>query len=173
MVRLEIFEHDFRALAGGEERGRWPRTTAKGQRLLEPAPYADRFRGHQRSALEHQFRGLCDAASDYLAGLAGTRGTGGLREQMQRIVGLAETFSRAELQTAMLRALPFRNFGYGALHRMLKAQRTDPQALPAVPATADSRPLPGVPTVTVETRDPAYYAGQREGGAAWTISSKG
>ncbi len=170
-VRLEIFEHEFRALAGDQELGRWPRTTQKGQRFLEPAHYADRFQGTKRSALEHQFRNVCDAAPQYLDGLAAARGSS-LREQMQQIVGLAETYSRTELQQAMTRALAFKNFGYGALHRILQTQQTAPDALPAVPAAARDS-LPGVPVVAVAQRDPAYYAHRQGGAIAWTSSSKG
>lgn len=112
-----------------QEVGRWPRTTQKGQRFLEPAHYAGRFQGEKASALEHQFRTLCDAAPTYLEGLATARGAS-LREQMRQIVGLAETYSRTELHAAMTRALAFKRFGYGSLHRILQTQQAAPEALP-------------------------------------------
>lgn len=160
-LRLEIFEQEFRALAGDQELGRWPRTTQKGQRVLDPAHYAGRFQGEKLSALEHQFRTLCDAAPTYLEGLAAARGSS-LREQMQQIVGLAETYTGAALQQAMARALTFKNFGYGPLHRILQTQQAAPEALPAVP-TGGGSTLPGLPAVAVEQRDPAYYAQRQEG----------
>lgn len=160
-LRLEIFEHAFRALAGDQEVGRWPRTTQKGQRFLDPAHYAGRFQGEKASALEHQFRTLCDAAPAYLEGLATARGAS-LREPMRQIVGLADTYSRTALHAAMTRALAFKRFGYGSRHRILQTQQTAPEALPAVPA-AGGPPLPGLPVVAVEQRDPAYYAQRQEG----------
>jgi hypothetical protein len=160
-LRLEIFEQEFRALAGDQELGRWPRTTQKGQRVLDPAHYAGRFQGEKLSALEPQFRTLCDAAPTYLEGLAAARGSS-LREQRQQIVGLAETYTGAALQQAMARALTFKNFGYGPLHRILQTQQAAPEALPAVP-TGGGSTLPGLPAVAVEQRDPAYYA-QRQAG---------
>lgn len=160
-LRLEIFEHAFRALAGDQEVGRWPRTTQKGQRFLDPRHYAGRFQGEKASALEHPFRTLCDAAPEYLDGLATAHGTS-LREPRRQIVGLAETYSRTELHAAMTRAVAFKRFGYGSLHRILQTQQAAPEALPAVP-TAEGPPLPGLPAVAVEQRDPAYYAQRQEG----------
>lgn len=165
-LRLEIYEHEFRALAGEQEVGRWPRTTARGQHFLEPAHYAGRTRPPHRAALDHRFRALCVAAPAYLEGLATARGPA-LREQMQQIVALAPEYTPAERQAAMERALAFQNFGYGPLHRILQRQRTAPAALPSVPGPRTADPA-RLPTVVVEQRDPSYYA---QGGATWTTSS--
>lgn len=80
---------------------------------------------------------------------------------MQQTVGLAETYARADLQQAMTRARAVKNFGYGPLHRILRTQQTTPEALPGVPAAA--APVPGLPAVVVEQRDPVYYAAREEG----------
>lgn len=149
-IRLEIYEDAFEAKIADHCLGRWPRITAKGQLFLDLAHYTGRFTSGKRSALEHQFRTLCPSAAAYLEGLATARGSH-LREQMQQIVGLAEAYTREELSTAMACSVDFGNYGYGALHRILKTQRHAPDALPAVPHA----PLP---QVIVEARDPAYYA---------------
>ncbi len=163
-IRLEIYEDAFEAKADDQVLGRWPRTTAKGQMFLDPAHYAGRFTGLKRSALEHQFRTLCPQAHTYLEGLAKTRGAS-LREQMQQIVALAETYSSAELDAAMVRGIQYGNYGYGSLHRILKTRREAPEALPDIPTTSAASPEP-LPQIAVEVRDPAYYAnvGRRAAG---------
>lgn len=155
-IRLEIYEDAFEAKADDQVLGRWPRTTAKGPMFLDPTHYAGRFTGFKRSALEHQFRTLCSRADTYLEGLANARGTS-LRDQMQQIVGLAETYSSAELDEAMARGIQYGNDGYGSLHRILKTRRDAPEALPETPAPASEPPVP-LPQIAVEVREPGYYA---------------
>lgn len=129
----------------------------RGQLFVDPAHYAGRFQGHKRSALEHQFRTLCRQAEAYLEGLARARGTG-LRDQMEHIVQLAETYSAEELGAAMARGIEFGSFGYGALHRILKLRRVAPAALPEAPKAPADTDRPRVPHVAIEERDPDYYA---------------
>jgi transposase len=162
-IRLEIYEDAFEAKADDQVLGRWPRTSLKGPMFLDPAHYDGRFTGLKRSALEHQFRTLCPRANAYLEGLAQTRGAS-LRDQMQQIVALGETYSSAELDEAMARGIQYGNYGYGSLHRILKTRRATPEALPdtPTPSAASSAPLP---EVAVEVRDPAYYAAARRSAA--------
>lgn len=170
-VRLEIYEHEFRVLANEMEIGRWPRTQDRNKQFLIEEHYQGRFKGSKKSALEVEFRGLCDEAQAYLDKLKETRGNN-LRDQMKQIVELAEYFSTEELGQAMNRSLRYGSFGYDVLHRILKRQRDTPRSLPEVAERTTPLKTPQLPRVTVETRDTSYYA-SRIGGAVWKTSSTG
>ena len=170
-VRLEIYEQEFRVMADETEIGCWPRTTERGKQFLCPEHYEGRFKGAKQSALENQFRNLCNHASAYLQGLTEARGHS-LREQMQQIVQLADEFTQDELDAAMERSLQFGSFGYGPLHRILMKLREAPDSLPKRMTASSQTAMVPLPHVGVETRDPSYYA-KRLGGALWKTSSMG
>ncbi|MGZ8937500.1 MAG: IS21 family transposase [Halobacteriota archaeon] len=168
-VRLEVSEHEFRVMSGDKEIGRWSRTHEKGQRFLVEEHYEGRFKGNRQSALEAQFKSLCEPASEYLQGLVEARGHS-LRQQMEQIVQLAEEYSEEELSFAMARSIHHKSFGYGTLKNILVKRRQSPESLPGErSAPSDSADLP---YVGVEQRDLSYYAQQAEGGeVTWTTSS--
>ena len=92
-----------------------------------------------------------------MEGLAQARGTS-LRDQMEHIVQLAETYSADELGAAMARGIEFGSFGYGALHRILKLRRDAPAALPEAPKALADTDRALLPQVTIEEREPDYSA---------------
>jgi transposase len=170
-VRLEIYELEFRVMANETEIGRWPRTLDRNKQFLIEEHYQGRFKGSKKSALEVEFRWLCDEAPAYLERLKETRGNS-LRDQMKQIVQLSEQFSTEELGQAMSRSLRYSSFGYDVLHRILRKQRDMPRSLPEATERAIPLKTPQLPHVTVETRDTSYYA-SRIGGAVWKTSSTG
>lgn len=170
-VRLEIREHEFRVMCNDTEVGRWPRTLDRNKRFLVEEHYQGRFKGNKQSALEVEFRGLCDEAQAYLDKLKETRGNS-LRDQMKQIVELSENFSTEELGQAMSRSMRYGSFGYDVLHRILKKRRDTPRSLPEATERTTPWQAPQLPCVTVETRDTSYYA-SRLGGAVWKTSSTG
>jgi transposase len=167
-VRLEIYEHEFRAYAGENEIGRWPRTTEKGKRFINDHHYEGRFKGAKRSALEQQFMSLCSEAPNYLEGLIESRGSS-LREQMEQIITLSSEYSSEELEWSMNRANQFKNHGYDSLKRMIIKQRVAPDSLPKVPDVQVGKTSLSSLDVKVETRDLSYYT-SKEDDASWRAS---
>jgi len=170
-IRLEVFEHEFRVMSHETEIGRWPRILDRNKRFLIEEHYQGRFKGSKHSALEVEFKALCDEAPTYLEKLKETRGNS-LRDQMKQIVQLAEQFSTEELGQAMSRSLRYGSFGYDVLHRILRRHRDEPRSLPEALERTTTLNMPQLPRVTVETRDTSYYA-SRVGGATWKTSSMG
>jgi hypothetical protein len=165
-LRIEINELDFAAFSGSEEIERWSRTLQRNQRFIQEEHYKGRFKGNKESLLEKEFYGLCPEASLYLKGLVDQRGTS-LREQMEKIIGLAMEFSVAEISQAMIRALEFGNYGYDSLKRILVKLQEAPESLPQSPSPK-SGILDTNIQIEVETRELSYYAGK--GGESWSTS---
>ena len=110
--------------------------------------------------LQAKFEALAPSARAYLQGLSQSR-SGHLREQMERIISLAVTYSQNELNAAMKRGIAFKAFGHVQLKRTLEKQRKNPLSLPSVP----KEPMNGLSRYTsiqnagVEQRDLSYYGG--------------
>ncbi|WP_324668877.1 hypothetical protein [Geochorda subterranea] len=102
------------------------------------------------------FEALAPSARTYLEGLSRSR-SGHLREQMERIVTLAESCPSDVLEQAMQRAIRFEAYGYGILKRLVDRLQKAPTSLPqpAKPAAQSRVVLPY--RVEVERRDLTYY----------------
>ena len=108
--------------------------------------------------LQAKFEALAPSAHAYLQGLSRSR-SGHLREQMERIIDLAITYSEDELHAAMERGITFRAFGYAQLKRTLEKQRKNPLSLPSVPQETENAlsRYTSIQNAGVETRDLSYY----------------
>jgi len=109
--------------------------------------------------LQARFEALAPSAKAYLQGLSRS-GPGKLREQMERIVDLANHYSVDALERAMQRSLTFQAFGYGQLKRILVRQEKAPQSLRSSPKRRkeSAEALAGA-AVGVQQRDLSYYRG--------------
>lgn len=110
--------------------------------------------------LQAKFEALAPSARAYLQGLSQSR-NGHLREQMERIINLAATYSENELDTAMKRGIAFKAFGHVQLKRTLEKQRKNPLSLPNVPKepTNELSRYTSIQNAGVEQRDLSYYGG--------------
>ncbi|WP_324718085.1 IS21 family transposase [Carboxydochorda subterranea] len=106
--------------------------------------------------LQARFEALAPSARTYLEGLSRSW-SGHLREQMERIVTLAESCPSDVLEQAMQRAIHFEAYGYGILKRLVERLQKTPASLPqpAKPAAQGHVVLPY--RVEVERRDLTYY----------------
>jgi transposase len=133
----------------------------KGKSIVQDRHYPAHSRPKRAShPLQAKFEALSPSAKVYLQGLSQSR-TGHLREQMEKIVSLANTYSESELESAMERGIAFRAFGYGQLKRTLEKQRKNPLSLPGAPREASNMLVQyaSIQNVEVEQRDLRYYRG--------------
>lgn len=131
----------------------------RGKRIIRDEHYPAHELAKQRKTpsnpLQAKFEGLAPEAEAYLQGLSRNR-VGSLREQMEKIVALAESYSPPALSQAMQRALKYGAFGYGTLKGILKRYESVPESLPEI-AGIETAPLSTNLDVQVEKRDLSYY----------------
>jgi len=124
---------------------RWARKVVKFRRYEKPLELLD---GREVQA---RFEAMAPEAAAYLQGLSRSR-VGSLRDQMEKIISLNQTYPLSAISQAMQRALDYGAFGYGILKRIL--ERQEAKALPDLPRTET---LSTNLDVQVEKRDLTYY----------------
>ena len=114
-VNYRRFEDQIELLDGDEVIDTIELVAGKGKSIVQDRHYPAHSRPKKAShPLQARFEALAPLAKVYLQGLSQSR-TGHLREQMEKIVDLADTYSESELESAMERGIAFRAFGYGQL----------------------------------------------------------
>jgi len=149
--RLEIF-HERQRIAV------LPRVAGKGQTMIRDEHYGPRNGPASRGErLQQEFEAIGPLAAEYLRGLARARGSR-VREHAESILGLCERYGTEAVHQAMERAANFGAYGYGILKRIVEQTAANPQALPEVPAAAETSIADRVPSLVVEQRSLEYYA---------------
>lgn len=165
-VRYRRYEDCIELLDGERVVDRIELLKGRRQERIEDRHYPAHIRKAQRTPhpLQARFEALAPSAKEYLKGLSQSR-TGHLREQMERIVQLADRYSADALERAMQRSLGFGVFGYGRLKRILERQEKAPETLRTSPRVRKhaSSALAGT-AVGVQQRDLSYYGYY---GGAW------
>lgn len=160
-VRYRRYEDRIEVLDGDRVADRIELVMGRGHQRIEDRHYPAHARTTKRTAhpLQAHFEALAPSAKDYLDGLRQS-GPGSLREQMERIVQLADRYSADAIEQAMRRSLGFGVFGYGQLKRILERQDKAPDSLrtPSGRGKEDSSVLAGR-SVGVQQRDLRYYGG--------------
>ena len=158
-VQFRRYESHLELLDGQDTVDAIKLVYGRGRRIIRDEHYPAHERARERTTasnpLQARFEGLVPEAPAYLQGLSRSR-VGILRDQMERIVALAEDYSPAVLSQAMQRALEYRAFGYGTLKRMLKRLETAPESLPNFTGS-ETEQLSTQLNVDVEKRDLNYY----------------
>ena len=160
-VNYRRFEDQIELLDGDEVIDTIELVAGKGKSIVQDRHYPAHSRPKRAShPLQARFEALAPSAKVYLQGLSQSR-TGHLREQMEKIVSLANTYSESELESAMERGIAFRAFGYGQLKRTLEKQRKNPLSLPGAPREASNVLIQyaNIQNVEIEQRDLRYYGG--------------
>jgi len=160
-VKFRRFEGRIELLDRGKVIDTIELVAGKGKCIVQDRHYPAHNR--QRRAthpLQAEFEALSPSARTYLQGLSQSR-NGHLREQMEKIVDLANTYSTDELDAAMERGIAFRAFGYGQLKRTLEKQRKNPLSLPEMPKETSNTlaSYTKIQSVGVEQRELSYYGG--------------
>ncbi len=135
--------------------------SGKGRSVVQDRHYPAHNRPKRAShPLQTRFEELAPAARVYLQGLSRSR-SGHLREQMEKIIELANTYSDDELAAAMERGIAFKAFGYSQLKRTLEKQRRNPLSLPGGPKETPGilSDYASIQNTGVEKRDLGYYGG--------------
>lgn len=131
----------------------------RGKRIIRDEHYPMHEQAKQRKTpsnpLQAKFEALAPEAKAYLKGLSRNR-VGNLREQMEKIIVLAESYSPLAISRAMQRALKYGAFGYRSLKGILKRNESAPESLPEI-ADLETVPLSIHLDVQVEKRDLGYY----------------
>ncbi len=131
----------------------------RGKRIIRDKHYPAHELAKQRKTpanpLQAEFEALAPEAEAYLQGLSRNR-VGNLRDQMEKIVALANAYSPVAVSRAMQRALKYGAFGYGSLKGILRRYELAPESLPEI-ADAETAPLSTNLDVQVEKRDLSYY----------------
>jgi hypothetical protein len=131
----------------------------RGKRIIRDEHYPAHELAKQRkipsNPLQAKFEGLAPEA--YLQGLSRNR-VGSLRDQMEKIIALTESYSPVSISQAMQRALKYGSFGYGSLKGILRRYESAPESLPAIDGV-ETAPLSTNLDVQVEKRDLSYYGG--------------
>lgn len=160
-VKYRRFESRIELLDNGAVVDTLYLVPGKGQTIVQDRHYPAHSRPKKQThPLQVKFEALAPSAHSYLQGLSQSR-SGHLREQMEKIISLAGTYSENELNAAMKRGIAFKAFGYAQLKRTLEKQRRNPLSLPSVPKedmNALSR-YTSIQTAGVEQRDLGYYGG--------------
>ncbi|MBE0466051.1 MAG: IS21 family transposase, partial [Candidatus Desulforudis sp.] len=158
-VRFRRYENHLELLDGGEVVDMIQLEYGRGKCIIRDEHYPAHERARRRQAptnpLQARFESLAPEAQIYLQGLSQSR-VGSLRDQMGKIIALADTYSPAAISRAMRRALDYGAFGYGTLKNILGRHETAPKSLPEV-ARAKTLPLSTNLDVQVEKRDLSYY----------------
>ncbi len=161
-VRFRRYEDHLELLDGQDVVDVIPIVYGRGKRIIRDEHYPSHERASQRTSavnpLQAKFEGLAPEAAAYLQGLSQSR-VGTLRDQMERIVALAEAHPEAVVSQAMQRALEYRAFGYGILKNIVNRLETVLGSLPDLSAV-ETAPLPTELNVDVEKRDLSYYSAQ-------------
>ncbi|MDR9756173.1 MAG: hypothetical protein RJR35_05425 [Thermoanaerobacterales bacterium] len=106
---------------------------ARGKNIIQDRHYPAHSRAKRVShPLQVKFEELAPSARAYLQGLSRSR-SGHLRDQMEKIISLADTYSGDELEAAMKRGIAFKAFGYSQLKRTVEKQRRE-SSVPACSA---------------------------------------
>ena len=110
--------------------------------------------------LQAKYEALAPSARAYLQGLSQSR-HGHLREQMERIIKLAATYSEDELATAKQRGIALKAIRQVQLKRTLEKQRKNTLSLPSVPKepTNELSRYTSIQNAGVELRYLSYYGG--------------
>jgi transposase len=158
-VRFRRYENHLELLDGGAVVDNIQLEYGRDKRIIRdehyPAHERARLRKTPANPLQARFESLAPEAPAYLQGLSQSR-VGSLRDQMEKIIALAGTYSPAAISFAMHRALDYGAFGYGTLKNILRRHETAPESLPEV-AGAKTLPLSTNLDVQVEKRDLSYY----------------
>ncbi len=154
-VTLHVFADRLEVYANNECICVHRRSGERGQLILDEGHYQARPQGprKRRSTLQARFEDLGPVAPAYLRGLARERGNGGLREQAQKILLLAEIHGKEAVHAAMVRAHHFGSYSYATIRRILEGRvlPDDPRALLPVPSYTG-------PTVKVQQRSLDEYS---------------
>ena len=133
----------------------------RGKRIIRDEHYPAHELAKQRKTpsnpLQAKFEGLAPEAEAYLQSLSRNR-VGSLRDQMEKIIALTESYSPVSISQAMQRALKYGSFGYGSLKGILRRYESAPESLPAIDGV-ETAPLSTNLDVQVEKRDLSYYGG--------------
>ena len=158
-VRFRRYESHLELLEGQDVVDTIQLEYGRGKRIIRDEHYPGHERARLRTTaanpLQARFEGLAPEASAYLQGLSQSR-AGTLRDQMERIITLAEAYSPAVVSLAMQRALEYKAFGYGSLKGILRRFEIAPESLPDLTGV-ETKPLPTELNVDVEKRDLSYY----------------
>lgn len=158
-VRFRRYESHLELLEGQDVVDTIRLEYGRGKRIIRDEHYPGHERARLRTTaanpLQARFEGLAPEASAYLQGLSQSR-AGTLRDQMERIITLAEAYSPAVVSLAMQRALEYKAFGYGSLKGILRRFEIAPESLPDLTGV-ETKPLPTELNVDVEKRDLSYY----------------
>jgi hypothetical protein len=133
----------------------------KGKNIIQDRHYPAHSRAKRVShPLQVKFEELAPSARAYLQGLSRSR-SGHLRDQMEKIISLADTYSSDKLEAAMKRGIAFKAFGYSQLKRTVEKQRRNPLCLPVQPKDASTTlaHYTSIQNAGVEQRDLGYYGG--------------
>ncbi len=133
----------------------------KGKNIIQDRHYPAHSRAKRVShPLQVKFEELAPSARAYLQGLSRSR-SGHLRDQMEKIISLADTYSGDELEAAMKRGIAFKAFGYSQLKRTVEKQRRNPLCLPVQPKDASTTlaHYTSIQNAGIEQRDLGYYGG--------------
>ena len=107
-VRFRRYESHLELLDGQNVVDTIQLEYGRGRRIIRDEHYPAHERARQRTAasnpLQARFEGLAPEVPAYLQGLSRTQ-VGGLREQMEKIVTLAETYPPAAISRAMQRVM--------------------------------------------------------------------
>ena len=158
-VKYRRFENRIELIDGQEVADTISLVAGKGKSIVQDRHYPAHSRPKRAShPLQAKFEAVSFSAKTYLQGLSQSN-SGPLREQMERIVDLANTYSEDELDAAMERSIAFKAFGYGRLKRILEKQRRNPLSLPGAPGKASDALRYTHLQIGVEQRDLSYYRG--------------
>lgn len=106
--------------------------------------------------LQAQFEALAPNAALYLKGLSQSR-AGHLREQMQSIIRLADSWPTDRLEAAMARAITYGSYGYSALAGIMKHQQLTGGKASGVRPQPVAAFKPQWPHIELEQRPLEYY----------------
>lgn len=156
-VSYRRFEHHIEIVEDGQVVDRIELVPGRGRVVLRD----DHYPRHQQRRpsthpLQARFEALAPSARTYLEGLSRSR-NGHLREQMERIVALAQSYPPEVLEQAMQRAIRFGAYGYGTLKRLVERLQKAPASLPQPAKPAPQRRVVLPYRVDVERRDLSYY----------------
>jgi len=152
-IKIRRFEKHFEVLEKGITIYRHTLCSGTRERVIIDEHYPTR-KERLRHPLQAQFEDLCPVAKNYLEGLSKS-GTGSLREQMTRIVELAESYDQDAITAAMDRSIHFNAYGYGRMKRILQCQSQAPASLPMI-APSQAAPLQSRGAGLLQ-RDPSWY----------------
>ena len=158
-VKYRRFEDRIELLEDREVVDTIQLVTGRRKSIIQDRHYPAHSRPKRAShPLQVKFEALAPSARAYLQGLSRSR-SGHLREQMEKIIDLADTCSSDELSAAMERGIAFRAFGYAQLKRTVEKQRRNTFCLPGhlKDASRAFDHYANIQNAGVEQRDLDYY----------------